>query len=198
MSLNDFYKEKGISIQLDSCEQNDAFLSNAQEEQFMKELKKHPEIQSIAEIGLNAGHSASHFFEILPSLKLLVSFDINIYPCVGMAAEYLSKKYKERFLFIEGDSLNTVPFFSEHCSLKFDLIYIDGCHHFNWVLGDIANVRKIAHENTILWIDDVDYRGVKDAVRFSEQLGYIQVQERFHSKDPISGTRDWLQAKILL
>ncbi|HSX13224.1 MAG TPA: hypothetical protein VLE96_02240, partial [Chlamydiales bacterium] len=55
LSLDEYYVSKGIQIQ-------EGYITDGQKNQFREELSKHPEIRTIAEIGLNGGHSAEHFF----------------------------------------------------------------------------------------------------------------------------------------
>lgn len=167
-------------------------------DQFTHELKKYPGLKTIAEIGLNAGHSAEHFLTQCKELQLFVSFDINAYAYTALAAEYLKQKYKERFHFVAGDSIDTVPQLKkERPDLKFDLIYIDGMHHFSWVFADILHTQEMAHEKSLLWIDDFHYEGVSAAVKACESFGVIRLEEEFVSEDPEMGKRCWVQARFL-
>src|SRR3990167_1314489 len=198
-SLDNFLKEKNIDIQREPCESNDGYISPAQKQQFKEVLSHHPNIRKIAEIGFNAGHSAEYFFQQVPSLQFFASFDLNYYPCTRIAVEYFYRTYPNRFLYIQGDSLVKVPELHKKApSLLFDLIYIDGCHRFQWSLGDIMNGEKIAAPNALLWIDDVDpdfQNGVGAAVKCCESLGIIAIEKFFSSEDPLFGKRNWIQAK---
>ncbi len=67
----------------------------------------------------------------------------------------MERKFKDRFTWIEGDSLVQVPLYaSSHPDEKFDLIFIDGGHSFECCFYDIYNCRLLAHKDTIVWIDD--------------------------------------------
>ncbi len=184
------------------CDENDGYISQAQKDQFTNQLAKYPHIEKIAEIGFNAGHSAEHFFSQCKNLKIFAAFDLNCYPCTKHSVEYFYQIYAERFVFVQGDSLTTVPELGQKFPyLKFDLIYIDGSHHFERALADIINAKKIAHGDTLLWIDDVEIdeqNPVALAVKFADTLGLIKIEEFFHSIDPHSGKRQWIQAKIIL
>ncbi len=204
MNLNQFLESRGITLKPRGHEHHDGYMSPSQKKQFIKQLGRYPHVRTIAEIGFNGGHSAETFFKQCKNLQLFVAFDINFYPCTKHTVEYFTQRYKSRFTFIEGDSLIKVPeFHQKFPHMKFDLIYVDGCHRFEWALGDITHAKKIAHENTILWVDDVHYSSVYQnevggAVKFLETLGIIRVKKRFTSNDPVFGVRSWLQAKVIL
>ncbi len=200
MELIDFIKSRGFSLCPDPNEENDGHMSVQQKKQFTKQL--HPNIRKIAEIGLNAGHSADHFFKRCPQLEQFVSFDINLYPVTQSAVAYFCQKYPKQFQFIEGDSLVKVPEFSKQFpGVKFDLVYVDGCHDFRWAMGDIVNGKSLAHKNTLLWVDDVhpDFANpVGQAIRFLETVGLIHIDDHFSSDDPIYGLRNWVQARYII
>lgn len=182
-----------------TCDENCGYISPEQKKQFAKQLAQYTHLKRIAEIGFNGGNSAECFFSYCKDLMLFAAFDLSLYPCTRHAVEYFYETYSDRFVFIPGDSLATIPEVSQKFPrLKFDLIYIDGCHDFKWVLGDIVNAKKIAHESTILWIDDLCITDVSEAVKYCEALGFIKIEEAFHSNDPDCGERAWLQAKINL
>ncbi len=195
--IEEFLKSKGFSFSPQGGVAQTGYGTKSQLEQFAKQLSKYPHIKTIAEIGLNAGHSAEHFFQQCKKLELFVSFDINAQPYTLHAIEYLSQIYPNRFLFVLGDSVESVPQFSRNApQLKFDLIYIDGRHHFKWVLADILNMKEMAQENTLLWIDDLDHTAINMAVKTCETLGVIRVEEVFESEDP-EGKRTWAEARYL-
>jgi len=198
MGVDAFLRSRGFSLPAQRCEENDGYMSLAQKEQFSEQLSLYPKIRRIAEIGFNGGHSAENFFERCPNLELLIAFDLNAYTCTRFAAEYFYKTYVDRFALILGDSLVTVTeFHLQNPNLLFDLIYIDGCHDFEWVLGDIMNAQKIAHNQTIVWLDDVkEQNEVAAAIKFLESTGIIHIEQSFASIDPVFGPRNWIQARF--
>lgn len=181
-------------------ETHSGYMTEPQKQQFIERLANYPSIQTVAEIGFNGGHSAEVFFTQLKNLKFFASFDINKWPYTPHAVEYFQGKYGNRFFFVEGDSLFTVPLFANHfIDRKFDLIYIDGCHQLEWVVGDIRNARAFAHSETILWIDDVrtDFNNpVYDAICFCEKMGWISLGQTLASESE-SGKRAWVEARYL-
>lgn len=175
---------------------NEGYSSEAQRLAFRDELMKLPQIKRIAEIGFNAGHSCELFLETCENAEVL-SFDIDwhLYTRVGM--EYMRNKFTDRFSFIIGDSRYTVPEYTRnHPGELFDLIFIDGNHSFDFIFSDIYNCRQLAHENTILWIDDYNAPDVKRAVALCKKrklIGHIQSK----TADDSDGHRSWAIAKYL-
>lgn len=188
MTIDEFMMLNGFSPQT-------GYMNNHQKRQFQKRLSQISGIRGILEIGLNAGHSAECFFENCRDLEQFVSFDINFFPYTKPAANHLQKLHPNRFSFIEGNSLVTIPSFAKNFpELKFDLIYIDGSHHFENVIGDIKNTSLLAHKKTILWIDDYHYQSIYWAVQFCEMEGFIQKKRVFSSSNP---ERNWIEARYL-
>jgi predicted O-methyltransferase YrrM len=200
-SLDAFLKSHGFSLCPIHSKKNEGYLSDAQKLQMKERLAAYPTIRKMAEIGLNGGHSAENFLMACPYLELFVSFDINQHPYTKYAAQYFSRRYSKIFQFIQGDSNLTVPFYAlKNPSQKFDLIYIDGGHTFECAKNDIVNCKKIAHRDTILWIDDCDLGSddyVNKAVKQSVREGIIRVVNVFPSYDPKYGHRCWLEAQYL-
>jgi predicted O-methyltransferase YrrM len=111
-------------------------------------------IQSILEIGFNAGHSADTFLS--HSLAHVTSFDLQTRDYVQTAKEYIDQKYPSRHTLIIGDSVKTIPLYiKDHPNKKFDLIYIDGGHTEEIAYADLMNCRELAHSNTLVIMDDV-------------------------------------------
>jgi len=175
------------------------YLGAEQKKQFLERLRLYPEIKSIAEIGFNAGHSAECFFEGCLNLTKFVSFDINYFPYTKPMSEYFQARYASRFFFVEGNSCFTVPLIARsYPHEKFDLIYIDGAHGFQEAVVDILNCLLLAHDNTILWIDDLHYPNVSKAVEFCEQMGWICLEAEFQSEEADGLLRSWGEARYRL
>lgn len=176
---------------------NEGYMSDEQKEQFSRRLKANPQIQIIAEIGLNGGHSAENFFKSTPNLKKFLSFDINHHHYVNAAVEYFRRTYKERFQFIQGDSAITVAQFAkENPKTKCDLIYIDGNHTYEHCLRDIRSCKMLARPSTILWVDDYNAESVKKAIETATKEGLIKIVDLNESWGNF-GERAWIELKYL-
>jgi predicted O-methyltransferase YrrM len=108
----------------------------------------------IMEIGFNAGHSSEIFLK--NTNADVVSFDIvsDAFPYTMYGKRYLDTLYPNRHILIKGNSTITVPQYND----LFDIIFIDGCHDYNVVKLDLENCKRLAHENTIVIIDDTIYK----------------------------------------
>ena len=116
-----------------------------------------PEVSSILEIGFNAGHSSLVFLNAAPRASV-VSFDLNYYNVTLCGKEFIDTTYPGRHLLILGDSRHTVPsFIHQNPGRKFDIIFIDGGHEYECAIADLLNCKQLAHERTILIMDDVVY-----------------------------------------
>lgn len=196
--LDQLLLDHGFSLGPNGGSRAEGYLTESQKLQFQNRLKTYPPIQTIAEIGLNAGHSAENFLISCPDLKKLVSFDLCFYEYTDYAVDYLQKNYGCKFHFIKGDSRQTV---NEHAKdypeKTFDLIYIDGNHLYDCCLADLLNCANIAHSGTILWMDDYQYLPVFLAIHEQVHAGLIELIDIHESMDPIGGLRCWAEAKYL-
>jgi mannan polymerase II complex MNN10 subunit len=194
-TVDQFLGYYGFELCPEHSSKNEGYISALQAKKFQSILKKYPEIRSIAEIGLNGGHSAEVFFNSCPNLEKFVSFDIQAHPYAKVAVEYFKMKHKERFEFVSGNSRKTVPQYAERFqSQKFDLIYIDGDNSNEGCKLDILHSAHLAHKNTLLWVDDYNAPGVKDAVDLIEEAGIIQILQIHEDRDAKS-FRCWVEAR---
>lgn len=122
----------------------------------LAELTKNPNI-SVLEIGFNAGHSAEVFLRHNSELTL-TSFDLGIHDYVHTAKEYIDAIYPDRHELILGDSVLTIPkYTNDNPNKKFDVIFIDGGHEYEIAKADLENCMKLAHGNTLILLDDTMY-----------------------------------------
>ncbi len=194
----DYYLEVyGFKLSPKQSTNNEGYMTMPQKKQMSERLAYYPNIEKIAEIGLNGGHSAENFFQNCKRIKNFTSFDINHHAYTKAACAYFSRKYKDKFTFISGDSAQTVPDFAyTFPEEKFDLIYIDGSHSFEGCLNDILNMRTLANVATIVWIDDYTHT-VKDAVDLCVKRGLLKIDAIHHSQDINNGGRVWIEARYL-
>jgi predicted O-methyltransferase YrrM len=146
MNLQEWLRSKGFTDFEGNSGQIPAQLAT------LKELSK--DTKSVLEIGFNAGHSADIFLQN-PNVEMVTSFDICAHTYVGAAKEYIDTTYPGRHLLIQGDSINSVNTYANaHKGPKYDLIFIDGCHEYDYATKDLENCLVLAHEKTIIVIDD--------------------------------------------
>lgn len=108
----------------------------------------------VLEIGFNAGHSAELFLK--HSSVNVVSFDIGTHAYVAVGKQFLDSTYPERHQLVLGNSTATIP---EYQGEAFDLIFVDGGHDYATAIADLRNCQPLAHNNTIVLIDDVVLTG---------------------------------------
>lgn len=179
----------------------EGYVTNSQKFGFIQDAKRAKNINSILEIGFNAGHSAD-FFLTHTDCKKLVSFDIGIHDYVKVGVEYVQNTYGSRFSYIEGDSKVTLPQYeASNPGEKFDLIFIDGGHTFDCIFNDLLNCRHFADEDTIVIIDDY-VADVKAAVDLWVQNGQmvlldLKASEEVYIPGNNGGYRIWVVAKYV-
>lgn len=76
----------------------------------------------------------------------------------------LKETFGDRINIIFGDSKKTLPKIYD----TFDLVHIDGCHTNDVVTSDIMNSYRLSKHGTILIMDDINYKPLRDL--WSEQV----------------------------
>lgn len=102
-------------------------------------------VQTICEVGFNAGYSTLTYLVANPNASIL-AFDIFEHNYTSLAVHQLHHMYPSRILsIIAGDSAVSVPnFHSLHPSFKCNLIFVDGGHRPHQLLTDLSNFRAFA------------------------------------------------------
>lgn len=191
ISLDTYLSEQGVCV-------TEGYVTDGQKAGFIRDIQRIPNIKKILEIGFNAGHSAELFLTTTQCEKL-VSFDINSHPYLKIGAEFIKKKFGDRFTLVEGDSMIKVPEYATYSNEKFDLIFIDGGHSFECCFSDIQNCSKLAHQETFVLIDDYE-REVKMAVDACVNSGLIVLLDLNYTQDICvpnrnGGDRIWVVAQ---
>lgn len=195
ISLDRYLSEQHIFV-------TEGYVTAKQKAEFVQHMQRISKIKKILEIGFNAGHSAELFLTTTNCEKLL-SFDINVHPYLKTGAKFIKQKFGDRFTLIEGDSKIKVPeYATTHSDEKFDLIFIDGGHSFECCFSDIQNCSKLAHQETLVLIDDY-VAEVKQAVDACVNLGLIVLLDYKHTQDVYipnrnSGDRIWVVAQYVI
>lgn len=187
-TIIDYLARKNIDVTEGHC----LYVGRKQIQHF-KAVVRRPEVKLVAEIGFNAGHSSNIFLETNKQCKVY-AFDIMEHPYAYDAKDYTDAKYPNRHFLIPGDSLETVPKFHKmHPEMKFDVIFIDGGHTHKYARGDMFNVQKLAHKDTIILIDNLELIGVKKGFADAMKAGLFRDVKWF-----VAGRYRWIQAKYNL
>jgi hypothetical protein len=119
------------------------------------------EATTYCEIGMNGGHSASVVLAGRPGVYV-VSFDLGMFAYSQPVADLLGVVFGERFRFVQGNSLETVPRFVRELGgqISCDVLFIDGGHDLEIVASDIRNLRPLVNtrraEGHAIFLDDTE------------------------------------------
>jgi predicted O-methyltransferase YrrM len=119
--------------------------ANAEQLAFLSATAAKEEIRQIVEIGFNAGFSSYAFLSANPSAHV-TSFDLAEHEYVSMSKEHIDTEFPGRHTPLFGDSGHNGTF---------DLIFIDGGHTYDVACADISNMKRLAHESTVVVFDDL-------------------------------------------
>lgn len=119
---------------------------------------KVPAYAMIAEIGLNAGHSAV-LLTLLRDNSEITFFDLCDHPYVRDCFIYLRAAFPNKIQLIEGDSRTTLPLYSSSHIDEYDLVHVDGGHQKEVFANDLECGMRMLKVGGILIADDtnIDY-----------------------------------------
>jgi hypothetical protein len=138
-------------------------------------------IQTICEIGFNAGHSALRWLWAAPQAQV-VMFDLWEYNVAPAAEEHIRKNVEgadERLTICKGDSNHGVRrFHGENPTQRCNIISIDGGHQYEVAVQDFINMQYLVDPDFhVAFVDDTncdaDYC-VDSAVERAFELGLIK------------------------
>ncbi|ARF10690.1 methyltransferase [Hokovirus HKV1] len=183
-------KKESISAFLTRCGFNSFGGSSTPEHlNFHNKIMKKYNPRIIVEIGFNTGLSATNFLEFNPN-NLVISFDLLMHHYTNYSKMYLDHKFPGRHILMAGDSTVNVPAFIKLFKhFKADLIFIDGSHSLEGAYKDIINCYNLAHDDTIMILDNtVPHRGVGvevyDALlRAVQDDGIVNFLEHYETGD---------------
>lgn len=109
----------------------------------------------ILEIGLNAGHSTELFLDAAPGARV-TSFDLFNKPYSQDIIHQLVDNYGNRFEFVEGNTLETLPaWFAANPGEPFDFVFIDGGHGYEAASSDLLTVLQFVPRDCVVAMDDI-------------------------------------------
>ena len=128
--------------------------------ELIKKIIIEENINSVLEIGFNAGYSAELF---LSNTSMdTVSFDDGKHKYHKFGKLHIDKNFPDRHSLILGDSKKTLPkYIISNPAKNFDLIFIDGGHDYITAESDLLNCKNLSHKNTIVIMDDTVYKKEK-------------------------------------
>ena len=153
-------------------------------------------VSNICEIGYGAGHSTLLYLVMNPTANIY-SFDLFPENLDGkvhtpgetmvfqQAFQSVTLKYIEsdlhlasRFKKIIGNSNSTVPkFATENSQFRCDFLSIDGSHNPPQPFFDIMHSKSIAHNETIVILDDMEANHMRAEMNKAIKLGLVREHE---------------------
>ena len=110
-----------------------------------------PSVQTICEIGFNAGHSTAVWLSA-NRWSTVESFDLYKTRASHAALHLLQQRFPGRLTAHRGDSLSTVA--RARLPRRCDLVHVDGRHSFLHVMADALNMIPLAAPTAIFLVDD--------------------------------------------
>jgi len=114
--------------------------------------------------------------------------------CAGLAGgktaswKYLQAVFGDRLELIEGESDTTIKHFADaHANVMCDIISIDGSHTHPQVLDDVRQAHALAHDRSIVLIDDLQDSRVNRSVMAAVRQGLITITQVFHAEAELDG-----------
>jgi len=146
-SLDDYYRKNKIYIY--------EGYSTQSSQKKKKLIQYSKDSKNILEIGFNAGHSSEVFLTTNKS-STITSIDLGYWYYCKFGKAFLEKKYSNRINVIFDDSIKALSDYKYlNKNEKYDLIYIDGNHTYEYAKADLQNCKKFATSKTIILMDDV-------------------------------------------
>jgi predicted O-methyltransferase YrrM len=121
---------------------------------YLRDLAVSANAVHVAEVGFNVGFSSIAFLESSPAVEV-VSFELDRRPAVELAKQFIDQRYPGRHHLVIGNSVETVPSYTEDHGSPFDLVFVDGGHEYETARADIANAVRIAKPGALIVVDDV-------------------------------------------
>ncbi len=148
-----------------------------------------PHIDSIIEIGFNAGHSAALWLMINENIKYY-GIDIAQDKYMKSCASFMKDSFGDRFNLFIGDSRTEMPSIDKKINQNIDLIHIDGLHNFEVADADLSNSINIAKKlNTkFILLDDTDTLTIRMVANKYIIKGLLQSESLNGSWEDISNS----------
>ena len=115
-------------------------------------------MQTVCEVGMNAGHSATAMLDGQAGTQQLVEFDLMTFPYSNATRDVLERRYPGRTHFFAGRSQLLIPLYAARARLErrlplCDLWFIDGDHETGAIL-DMRAALNVSRDGAIIVADD--------------------------------------------
>ena len=141
-------------------------------------ISKLPHAPSVLEIGVDTGASyitLAHFLSKTREFFTLIGIDILIKESVKVIGSNLDLLENQNAILIENNSLEALPAMVQN-NMKFDVVMIDGDHNYHTVINELAAVKDLAYDHTMIVIDDYHGRWSEKDLWYAEREGYENVK----------------------
>ena len=131
--------------------------------------------KKVAEIGLNAGHSALLILHCLEPTAELRIFDLNNHTYSRKAFEYLASQYNQLKEMVIGDSTVTLPDYIRTRPEElgtYDIIHVDGGHQKDIVYNDVFYTDLLLKSGGVMIVDDTNIPYIQEVVERMLKKGY--------------------------
>lgn len=132
-----------------------------------------PRYAKVAEIGLNAGHSAV-LLTILRGDSEITFFDLCEHPYVRDCFAYLRAAFPNKMQLIEGDSRMTLPMFSSSRMAEYDLVHVDGGHQKEVFANDLECALRMLKVGGTLIADDTNIDYISELLEVKVRSGIMK------------------------
>jgi hypothetical protein len=131
--------------------------------------------QKVAEIGINAGHSALLILHSLQPTAQLHIFDLNNHKYSRKAFEYLAAQYPQLREMVVGDSTVSLPQFIKVRPEEvgtYDIIHVDGGHQQEVVYSDVFYADLLLKSGGVMILDDTNIPYIQTMIERMLKKGY--------------------------
>ena len=148
-----------------------------------------PHIESIIEIGFNAGHSAALWLMLNEKIKYY-GIDLATDEYMKSCASFMKDKFGDRFNLFIGDSRTEMQSIDKKINQEIDLIHIDGGHSYELADVDLSNSINISKKlnTSFILLDDTDDFRVRAAANKYIIKGLLQSESLNGSWEDISNS----------